>query len=458
MMEFSQLSTKLNQICAGVKQSGLETATQRLWNLKRELENYDLNAAWEYTRIETFNFVIRLLPIMEILKDKVTEKIALKITPFECFIRNIWSLFELAIQKEDKSYLVDLTQLFSEYLGERQNFIPITERKFVYNHKELEGPIFFAKTREDEFFLVSDGFLEDKIVYIDFWGDNYKNWLAKQYKRKIEQIEREFFQEKIKNIYILTKTRGPKGPQILEEELKSILPDKQVLLVNGASKSVVETDVRSVACYDLFVTGRRLREAKQDYQDLLANVVLYKFNGSSKYQAKKDKNIEQITYAIFEDDMMQEAFSHGKPLKESGSQYSNMEDELEQLLRRKDIGRLNYLIELNDQSILEALYEAARSGKLNLKEQFTKDIWCAVFKHFGQQPEKMEKISSELGVIYRDPFKNSIETFLEHLVMGIGTAVFYGDLGKGFKLSERVRRYFDKKQKEYFKEYIGCNL
>jgi hypothetical protein len=28
--------------------------------------------------------------------------------------------------------------------------------------------------------------------------------------------------------------------------------------------------------------------------------------------------------------------------------------------------------------------------------------------------------------------------------MGLGTALFYGDLGKGFELSQKVKKYFEK--------------
>ena len=152
--------------------------------------------------------------------------------------------------------VASIKDLFVSFQENTDNYTAVTQRKWEYQDTKLGGPIYFAKAERDEAFIVSQGFLEDKMIYFDFWDSpDEKLWLANLYKNKIEFIE-DSIHEKINYIFIPRKTRGPAGPETIRSELGQVLQGKSINIqvIKNNQRTGQENGTAAIV-YDLLGTG-----------------------------------------------------------------------------------------------------------------------------------------------------------------------------------------------------------
>lgn len=450
-----EISARIHRSTIEAKKGDLEAATSELWNLQSYLsaERNNIRRIWLASNHLTFQLLLKLTAELDGFADDFTERYAVRRRALAALITDSWSLIEDVIVRPHISLIAAMKDIFIGFQRDKSNYTEVAERKWVYQDIKLGGPIYFAKAESDETFIVSQGFLEDKMIYFDFWNSpDEKVWLANLYKIQIEHIE-DLMHENINDLLIPKKTRGPAGTETIKSELGQALPGKSINIQVIENKLGTEQENRTAAIiYDLLGTGRMLtrlieQTKERTKEKIIANVVLYKLNGRDVYRRQRMAGVENMTYPIFAGDKMKEAYENGKRLPDTHVQVS-LNQTVEDIITRKDSEALDRLLNIEQDGTLDILYQKAFLGELDLKQKQTKELWTVVLKHFSQDPRQFEDVTFKLASIYKSSVREACESFLETIAVGVGSVYYSGSLFGGYEVGQKVKRHFQRHDKQ----------
>ncbi len=258
------------------------------------------------SRSEIFNYYESFCLCLFKMRSLLTETYAIKLEAFKDLFSKLASNIYAFLDTHDPMYTIEMNKFMNLYQYIGDYFIHARERKEKFD-LGYKMPFYMAVPRHDETFVVSKGNLKDYLIWFDFWTDKNEDaeCLVEYYANLMNGNNRNSFT----HICLVNKELGPRGPRGLEDIFKEKFPDKKIIRYNQKSfngspfEGIDEQEnqpIKANICYDLFDTGKGLRNCEDDLYkgycgQVIKNVVLYQYP-----EPEYDIEVKKKTKAIFE--------------------------------------------------------------------------------------------------------------------------------------------------------------
>ncbi|MCK4447237.1 MAG: hypothetical protein KAW56_09150 [Candidatus Marinimicrobia bacterium] len=275
-----------------------ETGVNKLWTIETKFSN------------SGNNLINGLLDSVSELKLELTEKRPVKKDKFEYFLTKIGEYINEALGNyeyfgdisdiKEKDFHQNLSAAIDHIVEFKNRKRPsIINRKVSFHSKDEN--LYLALSKQDEKFIVSDGFLFDAFPFVDFWFDDKKDieWMVNTYADKINKT---FKPNDYDFICFAIKRYGGEGPVYLREEMKERLK-KEIFFFNQPTRCKAkrynlkpgELDgKKAIVLYDIALTLSGLVEAKTTIEEeqggkFVGGIVFHNYDRLNKF------NINLIT-------------------------------------------------------------------------------------------------------------------------------------------------------------------
>jgi regulator of replication initiation timing len=148
---------------------------------------------------------------------------------------------------------------------------------------------------------------------------------------------------------------------------------------------------------------------------------------------------------------------HDDQHPETTGERIDVEEEIDRILREKSYGKLNFMLDLDRKSVLDALCMKTKEGRISLKTQQGKQIWQNVTEFYSDRygEKEVNSVYSRLAECSRTRFQKGSNEFIYDALFAIHGGA-NADFRAGFWLAGKyAKRSLDRRIKKVKKTLQG---